>query len=89
MNRLPAYIVKSKGESPIRYRTIKDGTIETDLKFTDEEEYDSILAPLFAWGLMTSGITLVSGDDRQVTVPVVNLTDFGQKQFGLLVPASK
>jgi hypothetical protein len=89
MNRLPAYIVKSKGESPIRYRTIKDGTMETDLKFTDEEEYDSILAPLFAWGLMTSGITLVSGDDRQVTVPVVNLTDFGQKQFGLLVPASK
>jgi hypothetical protein len=38
--------------------------------------------------LITFGSTLVSGDGRSTTVPVVNLTDFGQKQFGLLVPAS-
>jgi hypothetical protein len=87
MNRLPTYIATAKGESPIRYRTIKSYT-QMDFEFFGEEEYDSILAKLNAWELIAFGSTLVSGDGRQVTVPVVKLTDFGQKQFGLLMPAS-
>jgi hypothetical protein len=54
----------------------------TDFEFADEEEYDGTLAELFARGLfITFRSTLVSGDGRSTTVPVVNLTDFGQKQF--------
>ena len=76
-----------KRESPIRYRTIK-GEINPDVKFFDEEDYDSILSTLPAWRLITFESKIVAGGDgRQVNTRVVKLTDFGQRQFGLLVPA--
>lgn len=84
MSRLPAYIAMSKGESPIRYRTIKE---DPNYQFFDVEDYDSILAKLSAWRLITFESKIVAFGDGQANAAVVKLTDFGQKQFGLLSPA--
>jgi hypothetical protein len=83
-SRLPTYIIVSKGESPIRYRTI---TENPDWRFVDENDYDSILAALNAWGLITFDTKIVTTRDGPANASVVKLTDFGQKQFGLLMPA--
>lgn len=83
-SRLPTYIIVSKGESPIRYRTI---TENPDWRFVDENDYDNILAALNAWGLITFDTKIVTTSDGPANASVVKLTDFGQKQFGLLMPA--
>ena len=86
ISRLPTYIAMSKGESPLRHRTIKE-EINPSCQFFDVDDYDGILAKLSAWGLITFESKIVATRDGQANAPVVKLTDFGQKQFELLMRA--
>jgi hypothetical protein len=82
--RLPEYIAQSVGESPVHHRLFEHRSL-TPMEFLDEGEYEDIMAHLVAWGLIIFDSESVGDREKRWNVRVVKLTDFGQKQFGLLI----